>query len=256
MSTLNQNDPGEGQNGQNPNQQNPYGYQQNQNQQYPYGYQQGPNPNFGGPANGQFQTPRYFNPRTDDASFFGWSPLSLLGDAARKLRSFMIWGGVVLFVLGLVLLLWPGKSLMALTIVLGVISVLAGVFSLVTAFTAHGAPTGWRVLDGISGVFFILAAAVLFRNLTTSTEWLILFISIFLGISWIIEGFMQLFESTSFLSTGWSIFTGILSIIAGCVVLFFPVSSMFFITIVTAIMMMIQGFSSFIRGLNIPKPQK
>jgi uncharacterized membrane protein HdeD (DUF308 family) len=203
-----------------------------------------------------YQTPRYFNPQTDDRAFFGWSPISMLGKTVSTIRNWMIWGGVALFVIGLCLLVWPGKSLMAMTVIISLISLAGGIASLVTAFTAHGAPTGWRVLDGISGVFFILAAAVLMRNLTSSTEWLILFTSIFLGITWIIQGFMQLVETSSFLSTGWSIFSAILSIIAGFIVLFSPITSMFWLLIVIAIVMMVQGFSSFIRGLNIPKPQK
>lgn len=268
MSMPNQN-PGQfnGQNGNgqgNPNQNGQYGYNPQQGPQGPQG-QQGQNQQ-GGPQfyqqqyfqqNGQtYQTPGNFNPRTDDAAFFGWSPLSQLRTVIGKLRTTMIWGGVVLFLLGLLLLVWPGKSMMAITAIIGVISVVLGIGSLVTAFTAHGAPTGWRVLDGISGVFFILAAAVMFRNLASSAEWMVLFVSIFLGISWIVQGFMQLFESASFLSTGWSIFTAVLSIIAGFIVLFSPISSMFWIMIVTAIMMMIQGFSFFIRGLNIPKQDK
>jgi uncharacterized membrane protein HdeD (DUF308 family) len=203
-----------------------------------------------------YQTPSYFNPQTDDRSFFGWSPLDMFGKTIKAVRNWMIWGGVVLFLIGLCLLIWPGRSLMVATVIISIISLVGGIGSLITAFTAHGAPTGWRVLDGISGVFFILAAAVLMRNLTSSTEWLILFTSIFLGITWIIQGIMQLVETSSFLNTGWSIFAAIMSIIAGFIILFSPITSMYWLVIIIAIVMMVQGFTSFIRGLNIPNPKK
>src|SRR6478735_4490020 len=57
------------------------------------------------------------------------------------------------WVLGLMILAWPGISVYALTIVFGAYTLATGIVELGTAFTAQGREErGWLILRGILGI--------------------------------------------------------------------------------------------------------
>lgn len=253
-----------GPNQQNSNPNNPY------QQAYQAGYQQGfnnarnaqgspnnqyngetfgqPGPNFG-PRNNQETAWQRFGEREQ----FHWDLGSIARSTLKATRNTLVWGGVILLIVGILLLIFPAQSILVSTILVGILFGIVGVARIVTAFASSGTPTGWRVLDGLAGLLLILSCVLIFRHLYASTDVLMMMITITLGISWIVEGCATLVEGAGFMGTGWSIFSAVISILGGTVLLFWPVSSMPALILYVAIMLIVYGIIAFVRGLNMPK---
>lgn len=188
-----------------------------------------------------------------DDPFFAWNPVNLAARFLKGLRRGLIALGIIFTLLGVALLVWPGKSLMVATSLLAVAFLIQGVSAVAGAFSAKGTPSSWRVMTGLVGFFSILAAATMLRNLAGSTGFLIWFTGIFVGISWIMTGIAQIIESAGFLGNGWTIFAGIISILGGLALLFWPITSTATLILLLAITVLIDGIILLVRGLMMPK---
>lgn len=208
-----------------------------------------PGPNFGPRPNTSQNAWERFSQREQ----FHWDLGSIAASALKATRSMFLWGGAIMLIVGLLVLCFPAVSINVMTIVLGILFAVFGIGRIVAAFTASGTPAGWRVLDGLAGILLVLSSVFILRHVYASTGILLTFISITLGISWIVEGFTTLIEGTGFMNTGWSIFSAIVSIIGGFVLLFWPMSSMQVLIIYLSIMLIIFGIIWIVRGLNMPK---
>lgn len=186
---------------------------------------------------------------------FHWDISEITRRGAKMLKTLQIVGGIVATILGLCLLFWPGKSILVLTIILGIYFTCVGVIRIISAFTLSGVPGGWRVLEALTGVFMLIAAAIIFKNTGGSASFLLLFSAIMIGVSWIFEGILSLTETAGAFHSGWSIFAGIISILAGIIVIFSPISSAIMLITFAAIAMVIFGIVALVRGITFPKVQ-
>lgn len=185
--------------------------------------------------------------------FFHWDISEITRKAAKTLRTIQIAGGIIAALLGLCLLFWPGRSLLTLTIILGIYFVAVGVIRMISAFTVSGMPSGWRVLEALTGVFMLIAAAIIFKNTGGSASFILLFSAIMIGVSWIFEGFISLTEAAGAFHSGWSIAAGIISILAGIAVIFSPITSALTLLTLAGVALVVFGIISLIRGLTFPK---
>ena len=93
----------------------------------------------------------------------------------------------------------------------------------------------WHTFDTVKGGDYLVdqdAAEILAReaidavidleNMGDTTVFLAVFVGVFIGITWIIEGVVALTTLSGSSSKGWTIFFAILSLIAGVVLLFSP----------------------------------
>jgi uncharacterized membrane protein HdeD (DUF308 family) len=155
-------------------------------------------------------------PGTDDASFASFGPTRMLGWKATLVI------GACSLILGLIVAFRPTASLVAITVLIGVLAIFSGVFHLVDAFES---PPGARVWPAIAGVLFILVGIVMIRHLQLSLA----VIGLFIGFSWVIQGVSALFIGFSGDRAGqsrwWPVIFGVVSLIAGIVVISTPVSS-------------------------------
>lgn len=64
--------------------------------------------------------------------------------------------GAVSLIAGLVALFWPGPTVLALVLIVGVWSIAIGAIGIVEAFAAarYGEPWGWPVVGGVVGIVF------------------------------------------------------------------------------------------------------
>jgi uncharacterized membrane protein HdeD (DUF308 family) len=148
--------------------------------------------------------------------------------------------GVLSVALGVVLLVWPGRTILVLSVFLGAYLLVSGIFQVVAAFAMSDQTTGFRWLTGISGFLSILLGMFAFRSLAHSVEILVLLI----GFGWMIHGFAELVEGITDHTTpgrGWQIFWGILGIIAAIVVLVWPAPSLLALAIVAGIWLIVLG---------------
>src|SRR5690242_2910568 len=75
------------------------------------------------------------------------------GTQLTKMRWALGLNGLLSIAVGVVILVWPGISLFALTILFGVYALVTGVVGLYYAFTAEaGGERGWLVFSGLLGI--------------------------------------------------------------------------------------------------------
>ncbi len=157
------------------------------------------------------------------------------------------WGWVLTFgilsvLLGISVLVWPKGTVVVVATFLGAYLLVSGIFQIVNAFTASELSGGFRWLIGISGLLSFLLGMFAFRSLAHSVAILVLLI----GFSWMIRGFAQLIDAIgdkTLPARGWQIFSGILGIVAAFVVLIYPAPSLWALTLVAGIWLIVLGIA-------------
>ena len=142
--------------------------------------------------------------------------------AVNGVRTALGIGGVLAVIVGILILVWPGKTAMVVTAIIAIYAIAAGlVYAGLGIFSKTKG--GWaRAGHIVLGVLFIIAGVVAFLNLGATTAWLAIFLGILVGIMWIVEGIVSLSTLGDAASKTWTIIFAIISIIAGVVLLFSP----------------------------------
>lgn len=135
-------------------------------------------------------------------------------------RGLRITLGVVTALAGALILAWPGGTLLAVAVLLGIQLIIAGIVRAVTAFTYDADSVGGRILFLLLGVLLIIAGILCLRAPLQTIALLVLLF----GLSSIVTGALELFHGATG-GGGWAIAGGIVSIIVGIVVLAYPVGS-------------------------------
>ncbi|MDF7641345.1 DUF308 domain-containing protein [Bifidobacterium sp. ESL0784] len=234
---------------------NPYA-NASQNGQYQYA-QNGPQADNGGSTAGD----RGFNAQSAQPGSNEWwrmNPFKLAEEwlpsqAKKTIR--IVYGvvGIVALLLGLALLIWPNKTLVAVAIVLGIYFVVSGAIRVIGAIVENGLPGGWRVLDILIGIILVIGGVIMLKNTVLSTALLTMLVTLTVGIGWIMEGIMALVETWRLPKSGWAIFYAIISILAGIVVLFSPFASVIVLIVFAGISMVVMGILAIIRAFRFGK---
>ena len=170
--------------------------------------------------------------------------------AVNGIRTALGVGGVLAVVVGILILVWPGKTAAVVTAIIAIYAIAAG---LVYAGLGIFAKTkgGWaRIGHIVLGILFIIAGVVALFNLGQATAWLALFLGILVGILWIVEGIVALSTLGDAASKGWSIFFAILSIIAGIILLFSPIWGAAVLWWLLGIALIILGIVNIVRAFT------
>ncbi|WP_419348625.1 DUF308 domain-containing protein, partial [Acinetobacter baumannii] len=72
------------------------------------------------------------------------------------------------------------------------------------------------------GLLYLIVGIFVCVNLAASATYLFLLVGIFVGITWLVEGFVELGTVRVAVSKGWTIFSAVLSIVAGIILLMTP----------------------------------
>jgi uncharacterized membrane protein HdeD (DUF308 family) len=170
--------------------------------------------------------------------------------AINGIRAVIGISGAVAVVLGIVLLFWPAKTIEVLAVFLGIYFLIAGIMRIGMGIFSRGIGGGIRTLSIILGVLLVIAGVVALKNVSTAATVLVIFALAFIGVGWIIEGVMALVEAGRGVASGWAIAYGILSILAGLVVLFLPASSAVFLILFAAISLIVLGIIGIVRAFT------
>lgn len=150
-------------------------------------------------------------------------------------------GGALAVIVGVLILVWPGRTAMVATAIIAIYAIAAGiVYAGLGIFSKTQG--GWsRVGYIVLGILFVIAGIIAFANLAQTTAFLAVFLGILVGIMWIVEGVVALSTLSDSSSKTWTIIFAVLSIIAGVVLLFSP----FYV----AVLWVMLGISLIILGL-------
>lgn len=159
--------------------------------------------------------------------------------------------GILSLVLGILVLVWPGISILVAAIFFGAYLLVTGITQVFHAFTLH-VSAGGRALLFISGAASLVLAVLCFRSIANS----ILLLAIWIGVGFIFRGVATAASAISDPDTpgrGWEIFVGVISLIAGIVVLASPFPSLATLTLVVGIWLVVIGVFEIVSSFGIRK---
>ncbi|MEU8591850.1 HdeD family acid-resistance protein [Streptomyces sp. NPDC048664] len=157
--------------------------------------------------------------------------------------------GVASLILGILILVWPGPSLLAAGVLFGLYLVISGVLQLASAFGTHKA-TSLRVLAFISGALSILLGLFCFRGPMES----VLLLALWIGIGWLIRGITQTVAAAhdpAVPARGWQVFLGVVTFVAGVVLIVSPFASIAVLTVVAGCWLVVVGVVEIVTGFRI-----
>ena len=162
--------------------------------------------------------------------------------------------GLLAIALGVVVLAWPGKTLLVAAIFFGAYLLVTGISQVIFAFGLH-ASAGGRVLHFVSGAASLILAVLCFRSLTES----ILLLAIWIGIGFIFRGAATAGSAISdptLPGRGWEIFIGVLSLLAGVVMLASPFATITTLAIAVGAWLVVIGVFEVISSFAIRRASK
>lgn len=162
--------------------------------------------------------------------------------------------GLLAVALGVLIWLWPGKTIVVAAIFFGAYLLVVGIAQVIFAFSLH-VSAGGRVLLFISGAAALILAVLCFRSLQES----ILLLAIWIGIGFIFRGVATAVSAISdpaLPGRAWEIFVGVISLIAGVVMLALPFESLAILTVVAGISLIVIGVFEIVSAFGIRKASK
>jgi uncharacterized membrane protein HdeD (DUF308 family) len=164
--------------------------------------------------------------------------------------------GVLTILLGAVVLVWPGPSILVASTMFGVHLLMSGFAELFLAFTLpRSAAT--RVMLFLTGALSLVLAILSFRHF--GDAYAVLLLSLWIGTGFI---FLGVSENAVALSErelpgrGWYVVLGIMSVIAGAIVLVWPFDSIVVLTIVSGVSLVVLGLIQIVQGFQIRSDTK
>ncbi|MBV9318466.1 MAG: HdeD family acid-resistance protein [Mycobacterium sp.] len=162
--------------------------------------------------------------------------------------------GILALALGILIWVWPGKSIMVAAIIFGVYLLITGIVQVIFAFSLH-VSAGGRVLLFISGAASLVLALLCFRDIQNS----ILLLAIWIGVGFIFRGVATTISAIS--DPGlpgrlWHIFIGVISLLAGIVMIASPFASLSVLALVVAIWLIVLGTFEIVSSFGIRSASK
>lgn len=170
---------------------------------------------------------------------------------AKGMRLALLAGGLIAIVFGIAVLVWPGKTAAVVTGIIAIWAILAGLVYIAMSIASSGQSTGSRVGHGLLGLLYVAAGVYAFVALQSTAIVLGLFITVLIGIMWMIEGFTALFALGESDSKGVTIFFAIISVLAGLSLVSTPLWGAGFLWWLAGIALVVLGVLNVIRGFSI-----
>ncbi|OBK46094.1 HdeD family acid-resistance protein [Mycobacterium sp. 1081908.1] len=180
---------------------------------------------------------------TDQTVFEG--PLRQLARSAWQLLLLI---GLAAVALGVIVLVWPGKTLFVAGVLFGIYLVVSGIGYMFAAFGTH-AGVAMRVLSFITGVVSLVVGFFCFRE-EFEAVWLL---AIWIGIGWLFRGMTLLAAALSFdhmPGRGWQALSGLIIVIGGAVMIISPLRSIAILTLVAGWWLIVIGIMDVITAFQ------
>jgi uncharacterized membrane protein HdeD (DUF308 family) len=148
--------------------------------------------------------------------------------------------GILTLLAGVLVLAWPGETLLVIAVLFGVQLIISGIFRFVAALASEDLTGGTRVLLALLGVLSIIIGLWAVRHVLLT----LLALTVFLGIFWVVNGVIDVFAALSHRempARGWAALTGVLSAIAGVIVLAFPGLTLLGLAVILGIWLLVFG---------------
>lgn len=161
-------------------------------------------------------------------------------------RTVLVWG-VLTLLLGVAVLVWPGKSILVAAVLFGVYLVVSGIAQVLFALTLD-VSVGSRILMFISGAVSLVLGLLAFHHFNDG-YYAILLLAIWIAVGLIFQGVSETVLAISYPGLpgrGWHIVMGIITAIAGIIVLTWPFHSIAVLTIFAGAGLVVIGIAQIV----------
>ncbi len=165
----------------------------------------------------------------------------------RQVGTLLIIAGVIGAIAGVLAIVYPGLTLLALALIAGINLLILGVMSLVDAFSSDG-DTTTRVLAAVLGLLGIMAGLVVMRRPGESLLAILVVLGIWLVVSGIVD-FVRAFASAEF--RGLRLLTAVVDVVLGGLILALPNESLTTLAVLIGIAFIVRGVLSVVRGFHL-----
>ena len=172
-----------------------------------------------------------------------------LHQLARNTWQLLLLIGIVGVALGVIVLAWPGKTLMVAGVLFGIYLVVSGVGYVLAAFGTH-AGAAMRMLSFLTGVVSLVLGFFCFRDKLES----ILLLALWIGIGWLFRGVTQLAAALSFdhmPARGWQVLSGVIIVLGGGTLIISPLDSIAILTLVTGCWLIAIGLVDVVSAFQV-----
>src|SRR5262245_50415955 len=148
--------------------------------------------------------------------------------------------GIITAALGILALVWPGRTLLVVAVLFGIQLIVMGIFRFVSAIASDDLTGGTRVLQALLGVLSLIIGLYAVRHIFVT----LLALALLLGIFWIISGAVELFMAISHREMphrGWNGVMGTISVLAGFVLLIYPGISLVVLAVLLRVWLLVVG---------------
>lgn len=164
--------------------------------------------------------------------------------------------GILALVLGVLVLLLPGDSIVIAAVLFGIYLLTTGIAQVIFAFSLH-ISAGGRVLLFISGAASLVLAVLCFRHF--GEGYAILLLAIWIGVGFIFRGVATAISAISdpaLPGRAWQIFLGAISLLAGIVMIASPFESITILTLIVGIWLVVIGVFEIVSSFGIRSASK
>ena len=174
----------------------------------------------------------------------------------KSIRIALAVSGAIALIAGIVLLVWPGKTLILVTGIIAAYLIIAGIVYIGLGLFS-GNKGGWaRAGHIILGLLYITAGVIGFLYLQQTAATLALITVIFIGVSWIVDGIVSLTLLHKDGSRAWTIIYSIFSIIAGIIVIFSPMLAAIALWWILGVTLVVLGVIQIVRAITLGRDEK
>ncbi|MEV0260749.1 DUF308 domain-containing protein [Streptomyces sp. NPDC050617] len=171
------------------------------------------------------------------------NPLERLGKAAWQALLLL---GLAAIAIGVITLVWPGRTLLVLGVLFGIYLLISGVMEIVAAFGTF-VSGGMRVLLILVGALSITLGLLCFRNALHTS---VLLLSLWIGIGLLMYGIATVVTSIE-IHSGWGVFLGLLAALGGIIVISWPMTSIVTLAVFTGIWLIAVGLIEVIHAFTL-----
>ncbi|UTX52137.1 HdeD family acid-resistance protein [Leucobacter aridicollis] len=168
-------------------------------------------------------------------------------------RLALLIGGIAAVGFGIAVLAWPTKAAVALTGVIASYAIISGIVYAALGVFSKELGAGGRIGHILLGILYVIAGVYAFSSLQQSAAFLALFLTIMVGVMWIVEGFTALFSLGQSGSSGLTIVFAILSVIAGFTLLSSPLWGAVFLWWFLGVALIVLGGLNAVRAITRKK---
>jgi uncharacterized membrane protein HdeD (DUF308 family) len=166
--------------------------------------------------------------------------------------------GILALILGILVLAWPGETLLIAAVLFGLYLLITGIAQVFFAFSLH-VSAGGRVLLFISGAASLVLAVLAFRHFGSDPFTAILFLAIWIGVGFIFRGVATAVSAISdpaLPGRAWEIFLGLISLLAGVVMIASPFETIAILALVVGIWLIVIGVFEIVSSFAIRSASK